>query len=95
MRESRLLEMTSQKVASRRRELKHAIVDDGRTQRVIARRAEIDETRLSRILSGEVDPYKGEMRALSRVLHKPQRVLFPDLFPVSAAEVVDEAGATS
>lgn len=58
--------------------LKHAIVDSDRTQRVIARRTRIDETRLSRIISGQAFPFPREVKALARVLGKPVDELFPE-----------------
>ncbi len=69
--------MTSQTFASSDKALKHAIVDSEKTQRQIARSTRIDETRLSRIASRQVAPKPREMKALARVLGRPQDELFP------------------
>lgn len=76
--------MKSQKVATPNRALEHAIVDSGRTQRELARRMGMDETRLSRIVSGKARLFPRERRAIAKALRLPQRVLFPHLFPVKS-----------
>lgn len=77
--------MTSQVFATPNKALKHAIVDDGRSQRTIAGRTHIEETRLSRILSGQIVPTPKERRALSRILRRPIRELFPSPTPATVA----------
>lgn len=57
--------------------LKVAILESGLTQRVTARRARIDETRLSRIISQQESPSDTEMRRLARVLKSQVENLFP------------------
>lgn len=57
--------------------LKIAIVESGYTQRELARRWSIDETRLSRIISGEVEAYADERRVIARGLGKGVREVFP------------------
>lgn len=69
--------MESQQIASSRFPLKVAIADSPLTQRVIAERAEIDETRLSKIIHGRVPAKPEEKRAIARILRHPMRVLFP------------------
>lgn len=59
--------------------LKHAIVDSERTQRAIARRTRIDETRLSRIVKGELTPTERERAKLARHLQRPVSELFPEV----------------
>jgi len=71
--------MTSQVFATANRALKIAIIDSGRTQRAIARSARIDETRFSRIVSGQVQTVAKERRRIARVLRKPEAELFPDV----------------
>jgi hypothetical protein len=61
--------------------LKMAIFNSGKLQLVVAKKARIHETRLSKIVRGHVDATEDERRALARVLRK--RVA--DLFPASAA----------
>lgn len=56
--------------------LAHAIVDSDMTQRQIARKARIDETRLSRIISGQTPATPREQKALARVLAKAPSALF-------------------
>lgn len=68
--------------------LAHAIVDSDRTQRAIARSARMHETRLSRIISGEVKPTDTERRRLARALRKSGKSedeLFGPLADESAA----------
>ncbi len=69
--------MTSQQIAISNKALKHAIVDSDMRQRVIAKRTRIDETRLSRIASGQLHATERERKALARVLGRPQHELFP------------------
>jgi len=68
--------MDSQTFNRFNRALKVAIVDSRRTQRWIARRTRIDETRLSRIISCQAHPFPEEKRALARVLAKSEDELF-------------------
>lgn len=70
--------MKSQKLAMNKA-LKHAIVDDGRTQRAIARRLRMDETRLSRIVKGELQATKQERAKLARHLQRPVSELFAEV----------------
>lgn len=69
--------MKSQILVTHNRALKHAIVDSGRTQRAIARTARIDETRLSRITTGQIQPIASERKRLARILQRSQADLFP------------------
>jgi transcriptional regulator with XRE-family HTH domain len=77
LRESRQFEMTSQKVAPYNTALKVAIIDSGKTQRQVARRARIDETRFSRIITGQVAPFPIERERLAKILKKTELELFP------------------
>jgi len=65
--------------------LKHAIVDSGLTQRVIARRARIDETWFSRIVNGKEDPTPRQRKAISRALRCAEGDLFPAETTLTAA----------
>jgi excisionase family DNA binding protein len=67
--------------------LKHAIVDSERTQRAIARRTRIDETRLSRIVKGELTATDRERAKLARHLQRPVSELFPEVTRVSLERV--------
>lgn len=79
--------MNKQHVARLNLALKVAILESGKTQRVIAVRTGIDETRLSRIVRGQISPVKLERKALTRVLHKAESELFPaEPEPESKAE---------
>lgn len=75
--------MQSQKLARYNLALKQAILSRQSarrrplTQREVARRADMDETRLSRIVRGSEQPTPEERKALSRVLRRPQAELFP------------------
>jgi transcriptional regulator with XRE-family HTH domain len=60
--------INSQKLESRPRALRHAIVDSELTQRRLARRVRIDETRLSRIVSGQISPTDREARSIAKAL---------------------------
>lgn len=68
--------MRSQKSATYNVRLKIAIVERGITQRVLASHTHIDETRLSRIVSGETIPTPSERRAIARKLRSSVRALF-------------------
>jgi transcriptional regulator with XRE-family HTH domain len=57
--------------------LKFAIVASKKTQRVIARAAEMDETLLSHIVRGRAVATQEERLRLARVLHQPVARLFP------------------
>lgn len=68
--------MKSQKVVRFNMALKVAILQSGMTQRRIARRSRIDETRLSRIISQQVQSFPFERQALARVLKCSEAELF-------------------
>ncbi len=59
-----------------------AIFEAGKLQIVVARRAGIHETRLSKIVNGHVPANEDEQKALARVLRRPRH----ELFPVPASE---------
>ena len=85
MRESRVIEMKSQKTATPNKALEHAIIDSRwSTQRELAKRLPFDETRLSRIVNGKARVSPDERRALAKALRRPQRELFPHLFPAKS-----------
>lgn len=67
----------SQKISGYNMGLKLAILASGQTQRVIAKRAAIDETKLSRLVRGTVRPFPDEREALARVLNRSEAELFP------------------
>ncbi len=69
--------MPSQQLASSNKALRHAIVDSNKRQGAIGRSARIEQTRLSRIVSGQIVPTDRERKALARVLGRPQEDLFP------------------
>lgn len=69
--------MKSQRVARRNLALKFAIVAQGTTQRCLATRTRIEETRLSRIISLQKEPSRVEMRRIARVLKTDVAALFP------------------
>lgn len=75
--------------------LKLAIAASGRTQRVIAQRTGIEETRLSRIVRSQVSPFPHEKRALARVLRSSIRTLFvrpvPPVEPNGHTESLEQA----
>lgn len=79
--------MSSQELASPNRALNHAIVDSGLTQRRIAKRARLDETRLSKIKHGRAIATAREKEKLAKVLGC-QRA---DLFPADDAAALAEA----
>lgn len=68
--------MSSQLFAIATRALEYAIVDSERTQRAIARRLRMDETRLSRIVNRKVRATPREREKLSRFFQKPEAELF-------------------
>lgn len=79
--------MASQKTTSYNGALKLAIRNSRRkTQRRVARAARIDETILSRIISGEREPSPEERERLANVLRRPERELFPNSEPAAAAQ---------
>jgi len=57
-------------------ELKWAIFKSGHTQRALARRLKMDETRLSRLVRGQAQPFPHERKLLSDALHKEESDLF-------------------
>lgn len=57
--------------------LKMAIFESGETQWVIAERADIHETRLSKIVRGRLEPNKEEKTAIARALKRRVHDLFP------------------
>lgn len=57
--------------------LERAIFDSHKKKIVIAKRAGIHQTRLSKILNGHVDATDDEQKALARVLRRPIADLFP------------------
>lgn len=57
--------------------LKLAILASGKTQRAIARATDIDETRLSRLVGGTVQPFPAEREALALELRRSEAELFP------------------
>jgi hypothetical protein len=58
------------------RALKLAIVGSGQKQKDIARRARINQWRLSRIVTQDVVPQPAEMQRLATVLRTPVSTLF-------------------
>ena len=70
--------MKSQTIANMNMTLKLAILQRRLTQRRLARRARIDETRLSRIISRQAIPFPRERKALSRELNVAEHELFPE-----------------
>ena len=58
--------------------LKVAIVESRQTQKVVAALAGLHEVQLCRLVTGRVVASQAERRALSRVLRRPQRALFPE-----------------
>jgi transcriptional regulator with XRE-family HTH domain len=57
--------------------LKTAIVAARLTQRAVARRARIGETRFTRIVSGEYEPTEKERARLAKILGRSESDLFP------------------
>jgi hypothetical protein len=61
------------------RKLKHAIIDDGRSQRALCRAADgMAESRLSSIVRGWVEPREDERRAIAAALGKSEDELFTE-----------------
>lgn len=65
-------------MAHNNRALKMAIWDSGKPQIVVAEKAKIHETRLSKIVRGHIAPNDNERKALARVLRLPVDELFPE-----------------
>jgi DNA-binding XRE family transcriptional regulator len=65
--------------------LRIAIFESGHQQQEIAKRAQIHETRLSKLARGHVDPSTDEAKSLARVLRKPVAALFPALTEAQAS----------
>lgn len=63
---------------ARRIRLKVAIIESGRTQREVARELDVTESRLSDIVTGEVQPRPFEETKLSEILGRPKEWLFDD-----------------
>ncbi len=57
--------------------LKIALLTADITQRALALAVRMDETRLSRIISGEVEPTRDERRAIAKALNQKIGDLFP------------------
>lgn len=57
--------------------LRTALFNSGQKQIEIAKKADIHETRLSKIARGHVEATPDERKALARVLRKPVDELFP------------------
>lgn len=70
--------MKSQELARANTALRVAIVESTKTQRTIARRVRMDETRLSKIVRGHESATPRERKALARVLHRTEAELFGD-----------------
>lgn len=68
--------MASKKSTKPNKELRVAIVCHGGTQRALARRLGMDETRLSRIVRGQAQPFPHERRALAKVLKCHEAAIF-------------------
>lgn len=60
------------------RALRIAILDSGKPQIVIAKKAHIHETRLSKIVNGHLNARDEERAALARALRRPVDDLFPE-----------------
>lgn len=75
--------------------LKLALLESGRPAYAIAAAAGISETRLSRIVTGRVEPGLEEARVLSGLLGRSISTLFPDMSFADevGGEDVDGAGA--
>ncbi len=65
--------------------LRVAIASSGRTQREIARKAGIDESKLSRIVNGRVHPADATQRRIARALGQSVTDLWPTDEPKAAA----------
>lgn len=57
--------------------LKVAIVESGKTQRVIARRARVPESKLSHFVRGRIVPTEKEQAAIAKAIGRPAHELFP------------------
>lgn len=57
--------------------LKVAIVESGKSQRVISRLTRIPETRLSHIVRGRIEPTDKERERISKALQRGVDELFP------------------
>lgn len=55
-----------------------AIIDRNTSQIVLAKKAGIHETRLSKIVNGHIEPTPDEKKAIARALRTPVTVLFPE-----------------
>ncbi len=64
--------------------LKIALLTADITQRALALAVRMDETRLSRIISGEVEPTRDERRAIAKALNQKIGDLFPRQKTVAA-----------
>lgn len=73
-----MLLMTSHLQGQRNDALARAIFDSRRTNRHIAGRAGIEETRFSKILHRRGNPTEAEKRSIARVLRRPIAELFPE-----------------
>ena len=60
------------------RSLAIAILDSGKPQIVIAKKAGIHETRLSKIVNGHLEPTDDERKVLARVLRRRVVDIFPE-----------------
>jgi transcriptional regulator with XRE-family HTH domain len=58
--------------------LRRAIFDSGLKQIDIAKRIDMHDTRLSKIVHGYIDANDDEKKALARVLRRPIDELFPE-----------------
>ena len=68
--------MASKKPDTRNADLKWAIFKSGYTQRALSKRLRMDETRLSRLVQGQAQPFPSEREALSRALGFDEEALF-------------------
>jgi transcriptional regulator with XRE-family HTH domain len=68
--------MASKKPDTRNADLKWAIFNSGQTQRALAKRLHMDETRLSRLVQGQAQPFPEEREALSKALGFREDALF-------------------
>ena len=58
--------------------LKFEIIKSGRNQIEIAREAKIQESKLSKIINGYIDPTPTEQERIAKALNKPVYALFPE-----------------
>lgn len=68
--------MATKKLPKLNIDLKYAILAAGKTQRALARRLRMDETRLSRIVRGQAQPFAWERVALAKALERLESDLF-------------------